>query len=242
MKDTVLRVISKRELADKVFELCFEYDGNDIVRAGQFVNLKIDGLYLRRPISVCDYGRGYIKVIIKEVGVGTKVLHGLCVGDSVVGLVGLGNGFCVKDIEHESLLIGGGVGVPPLYGLAKKMLSEGKKPKVILGFNGKADVFYEKEFKELGLCVDVYTVLGDYGKQGMVTAGIKNDSYVYACGPIPMLKALWALDKVKGAQLSLEERMGCGFGACMGCSIMTKSGSKRVCKDGPVFEKEELLW
>ena len=242
MRDTLLRVKSNRVLTRDIFELVFEYDGEDFEKPGQFINVSVDGLFLRRPFSVCEEGGGELRIIIKQVGMGTKKLREMKAGEEVRVLLGLGNGFDILMRNETQILIGGGVGVPPLYGLAKKMVREGIEPKVILGFNSGEDVFYAGEFRALGLDTEIYTVNGDTGRKGMVTDGIKEECYVYACGPTPMLKALCEHSMVKGGQLSLEERMGCGFGACMGCSIKTKTGWKRVCKDGPVFDMEELLW
>lgn len=210
---------------------------------GQFVNIKLDGLYLRRPISVCDVPKdGVLVIIYKVVGKGTELMSEMSEGKIDV-LTGLGNGYDLSLGGDAPLLVGGGVGVPPLYMLAKKLIGEGKKVSVILGFNTKDEIFYEDEFKALGASVKVTTVDGSYGIKGFVTDAMKgmNFTYFYSCGPEPMLKALCNVTDVSG-ELSFEERMGCGFGACMGCSCKTLTGNKRICKDGPVMKKEEIIW
>ena len=212
-----------------------------MTNAGQFVNIKLDGLYLRRPISVCDYENDTLTIVYKVVGKGTEQMSQMTSGSLDV-LTGLGNGYNIDNNAQNVLLLGGGVGVPPLYNLAKKLINSGKKVCVILGFNTKSEVFYENEFKELGADVTVATADGSYGVKGFVTDAIpENYDYFYTCGPEPMLKAVYKFTKTSG-QFSFEERMGCGFGACMGCSCKTLTGYKRICKDGPVLEKEEILW
>lgn len=220
-----------------------EGDGTPIKKPGQFVNIKLDGFFLRRPISVCDSGEKSIKLIYKIVGEGTEKLAGMKEGERLDMLIGLGNGFDVRTSGDTPLLIGGGVGVPPLYGLCKKLVAEGKRPSVILGFNKADEIFYEKEFSALSDRVIITTVDGSRGVKGFVTAAM-NDipySYIYTCGPKAMLSAVNSAAKTSG-QFSLEERMGCGFGACMGCTCKTKSGAKRVCREGPVFVREEIEW
>lgn len=225
--------------------MVLEGDTQWIQAAGQFVNIQIEGLYLRRPISVCDYDDNRLTLIYKVVGEGTERMSTMVKGQQLDLLTGLGNGFHIEKGMKNMLLVGGGVGVPPLYNLARKLLAEGMKVQVVLGFNTQEEVFYEEEFQKLGCEVFVTTVDGSKGIRGFVTTAIQQYcapfDYFYSCGPLPMLKAL--CDTLsKDGQLSFEERMGCGFGACMGCSCKTKYGSKRICKDGPVLRKEEIIW
>lgn len=238
---SIFKIKSQRKLCDAVYEMILAGDTSKITAAGQFVNIKIPELYLRRPISVCDAGQNELKLIYKVVGKGTEKMALLPVGYELDVLCGLGNGFTLKG-SQKSVLVGGGVGVPPMYMLCKKLLEKGIKPAVVMGFASASDVFYVEEFKALGVEVKVATNDGSVGTKGFVTTVLDDMEFdtLYACGPLPMLKALTKYDA--DAQLSLEERMGCGFGACMGCSIQTKNGYKRVCKDGPIFDKEELLW
>ena len=239
------KVLSNTQLTSTVYRMVVEGDVGALTRPGQFVNFKIDGLYLRRPISVCDYdtAAGTITLIYKVVGVGTEKLAEAKVGDQFDLLVGLGNGYDVTTAGDAPVLIGGGVGIPPLFGLCRKLREAGKPVKVILGFNTKDEIFYEDEFKALGAEVYVTTVDGTYGTKGFVTNVLTEleYSYFYTCGPMPMFKAVNAASVTSG-QFSFEERMGCGFGACMGCSCKTKYGNKRICKDGPVLVKEEIVW
>jgi len=218
-------------------------DTAEITASGQFVNIKLDGLYLRRPISVCDCEGDLLTIIYKVVGQGTDLMSKMKAGEKLDVLTGLGNGYNIALSGSNPILLGGGVGVPPMYMLCKKLVAEGKKPSVVLGFNKADEVFYEGEFKALGVDVTVTTVDGSYGVKGYVTDVMKNTdySYFYTCGPEPMLKAVYRASKTEG-QFSFEERMGCGFGACMGCSCKTITGYKRICKDGPVMKKEEILW
>lgn len=242
MKRVIMRIENTSALSDGVYKTVFCGDVSGITAAGQFVNVLIDGLYLRRPISVCDLGDNTLTIVYKTVGKGTEKLSRAKPGDAFDMLTGLGNGYCVSASGEEPLLIGGGVGVPPLYLLAKKLSASGKKVSVALGFNREEDVFFIKEFKDLGCAVSLATVDGSLGKKGFVTDVLPDRySYFYACGPELMLKAVYNAAKT-GGEFSLEERMGCGFGACMGCSLMTAAGAKRVCKDGPVFKKGDLLW
>ena len=241
MKQTVLTVIENAPLTSSVY--CMKLNG-DIGenRPGQFVNVSIPGFFLRRPISVCDAEGETLTLIYKAVGKGTEAMTRLVPGDRLDTLCGLGNGYDLEACSCRPLLVGGGVGVPPLYYLAKTLINKGKSVSVTLGFNTKEEIFYEKEFAALGCSVTVTTVDGSYGVKGFVTNALNKDAdYYYACGPMPMLRALYKAADMPG-EMSFEERMGCGFGACMGCSMMTKEGTKRVCKEGPVFKKEELLW
>lgn len=243
MKDVILKITQNKPIAPSVFEMKLEGDTGDITNCGQFVNFKLDGLYLRRPISVCDYDNNSLTVIYKVVGHGTEQMSQMSASDEILTLTGLGNGYDTSVSGELPLLIGGGVGVPPMYNLCKKLISEGKKVTVILGFNTKSEVFYEEEFKAAGASVKICTADGSYGIRGFVTDGMKDTEYThfYTCGPMPMFKAINKVAKTDG-QFSFEEKMGCGFGACMGCSCKTITGYKRICKDGPVLMRGEILW
>lgn len=241
-KQNKYKILSNEPLTKDVYKMVLEGDTEYITAPGQFINIALDGKYLRRPISVCDYDEDCITIIYKVVGEGTEQMSALKIGTVLDVLTGLGNGYDISK-STKPLLIGGGVGVPPMYNLAKTLIANGQVPTVILGFNTADEVFFEQEFKALGCNVFVTTADGSYGIKGFVTdalVGIDFD-YFYTCGPLPMFKAIYnAVDK--DGQFSFEERMGCGFGACMGCSCKTKYGNKRICKDGPVLEKEEIIW
>lgn len=243
MKQSIFTVLSNEKIAVNTFKTVLEGDTSAITASGQFVNIKLDGFYLRRPISVCDYDGESLTIIYKVVGKGTEYMAGLSKGDKLDILTGLGNGYDLTKSGNNPLLIGGGAGVPPMYNLCRKLLEEGKKPTVIMGFNTSDEIFYEEEFKKLGAEVIVATADGSKGVKGFVTDAMKgvSYSYIYTCGPEPMLKAVYNAAE-SGGQFSFEERMGCGFGACMGCSCETKYGNKRICKDGPVLDKEEIIW
>ncbi len=242
MKDSILTVTENIKLTQDVYRMKLQGDVSDITAPGQFVNIKLDGLYLRRPISVCDKDSDTVTIVYKTVGKGTKQMPTLTAGKELAVLTGLGNGYDTSVSGKNPILLGGGVGVPPMYMLAKKLINEGKQVSVILGFNTKSEIFYEQEFKALGCSVTVTTVDGSYGTKGFVIDALPKDySYFYTCGPELMLKAVYKAANT-GGQLSFEERMGCGFGACMGCSCKTVTGYKRICKDGPVLCKEEILW
>lgn len=234
---------SNKKLTDSTYEMILEGDTSSITAPGQFINIKLDGFYLRRPISICDYDENTITIIYKVVGEGTEVMSKMNSGEKLDVLCGLGNGFDTSKSLDKPVLIGGGVGVPPMYNLCKKLIAEGKNVTVVLGFNKKDEIFYEDEFKNLGADVKVTTVDGSYGIKGFVTDALKctEYSYFYTCGPMPMFKAI-ELTATTSGQYSFEERMGCGFGACMGCSCKTKYGNKRICKDGPVLTREEIIW
>ena len=243
MRDIIFEVISNKKIAKNTYECVLAGDIADITASGQFVNIKLDGFYLRRPISVCDAEGGKLTLIYKVVGKGTAKMAEMKGGEKLTVLTGLGNGYDLSVSGDKPLLIGGGAGVPPMYMLCKKLITEGKKPTVILGFGGVDEVFYKDEFEALGAKTLVTTVDGSAGIKGFVTDAMDglDYSYFYTCGPEPMLKAIY--DKsVTSGQFSFEERMGCGFGACMGCSCKTKYGNKRICKDGPVLVKEEIIW
>ena len=243
MKQSIFTIHSNEALTDSVYKMVLGGDTSAITAPGQFVNILLDGLYLRRPISVCDYDNSTLTLVYKVVGKGTEQMSRKAAGEKLDILTDLGNGYDLTLSGDRPVLLGGGVGVPPLYNLAKKLLAQGKKVSVILGFNTKSEIFYEEEFKKLGCDVTVTTVDGSYGIQGFVTTALEtmDYTYFYTCGPEPMLKAIYQASKTSG-QMSFEERMGCGFGACMGCSCKTLTGNKRICKEGPVMKKEEILW
>ena len=242
MKQSIFEILENKPITESVYEMRLSGDTGEITSPGQFVNIKLDGLFLRRPISVCDRESGTLTLVYKVVGRGTEQMSRMTAGDKLDILTGLGNGYDLAKAGARPLLLGGGVGVPPLYLLAKDLIAQGKDVSVVLGFNTKSEVFYEEEFRALGATVTVTTVDGSYGTRGFVTDALPEDyTYFYTCGPEPMLKAVWRATKTSG-QLSFEERMGCGFGACMGCSCKTLTGNKRICKEGPVMEKEEILW
>jgi dihydroorotate dehydrogenase electron transfer subunit len=242
MKQGLFTILENRPLTASVYKMQLQGDTSAITGPGQFVNVQIDGFYLRRPISVCDRVGDVLTILYKVVGGGTEVMSRMQVGQTLDLLTGLGNGYDLSDAGDAPLLIGGGVGVPPLYLLAKELIAAGKKVSVILGFNTADEVFYEDEFRALGAEVTVTTVDGSRGVKGFVTAAMgESYTYFYTCGPEPMLKAVYKAS-VTGGQFSFEERMGCGFGACMGCTCKTKYGNKRICREGPVLEKEEIIW
>ena len=240
-KEDNYKILSHEKIARDVYKMVLEGDTQYITAPGQFINIRLEGKFLRRPISVCDCDGSTITIIYKVVGSGTEYMSKLEKGRVLDILTGLGNGYDISKSTNP-LLIGGGAGVPPLYMLAKKLIASGQKPVVILGFNTEEEIFYEQEFKSIGCDVRVTTVDGSYGIKGYVTDAFPDDyDYFYTCGPMPMFRAIEKAAKTSG-QYSFEERMGCGFGACMGCSCKTKYGSKRICKDGPVLEREEIIW
>ena len=243
MKQGIFTISENVALTDSVMRMRLVGDVSDITAAGQFINIKLDGLYLRRPISVYDVDGESVTIIYKVVGRGTEQMKAMRAGDRLDVLTGLGNGYDLTVSGEKPLLLGGGVGVPPMYLLAKRLIEEGKKVSVILGFNTKSEIFCEEEFRALGADVTVTTADGSYGVRGFVTGpmGEMDYTHFYTCGPEPMLKAIYRTSVTSG-QFSFEERMGCGFGACMGCSCKTVTGYKRICKDGPVMRKEEILW
>ena len=243
MKDTIFTIKSNIKIAKNTYEMVLVGDTSDITASGQFVNIKLDGFYLRRPISVCDVEGDELTLIYKVVGRGTEKMAEMGAGEELLVLTGLGNGYDLEKSGDAPLLIGGGAGVPPMYLLCRKLVAEGKKCTVILGFGSKDEVFYEEKFAALGARVLVTTADGSYGIKGFVTDAFDGVDYThfYTCGPEPMLKAVYS-KTVTGGSFSFEERMGCGFGACMGCSCKTITGYKRICKEGPVLQKEEILW
>jgi len=243
MKQSEFIITLNQPIAKDVYKMRLLGDTSHITKAGQFVNIKLDGFYLRRPISVCDIDRDALTIIYKVVGQGTDLMAKMNVRDTLDVLTGLGNGYDLSMSGDKPLLLGGGVGVPPLYYLAKKLVEEGKEVTAVLGFNTADEVFCEQDFKDLGVKTIVTTVDGSYGVKGFVTDAIKDMDYTYfyTCGPEPMLKAVYKATSTSG-QFSFEKRMGCGFGACMGCSCKTITGYKRICKEGPVMLKEEILW
>ena len=242
MQDTIFTIIENTKIAKDVYKMCLRGDTSAITNAGEFVNIQLDGFYLRRPISVCDVEGDVLTLIYKVVGKGTQAMSEMPAGIELRVMTGLGNGYDLSLSGDAPLLVGGGVGVPPMYLLAKRLLEQGKDVRIVLGFNTADEVFYEDEFKALGCEVQVTTVDGSYGVKGFVTDALPEQyTYFYTCGPMPMFKALNKAVKTSG-QFSFEERMGCGFGACMGCSCKTLTGNKRICKDGPVLKKEEIIW
>ena len=243
MTQGIYKILLNEKLTDTVYKMILEGDAKAITASGQFINIKLEGKYLRRPISVFDYSENTITIIYKVVGEGTEQMSKMTEGEELDVLVGLGNGYSLEESGENPLLIGGGVGVPPLYNLAKKLIANGKRVTVILGFNTKEEIFCEKDFCELGAKVLVATADGSYGVKGFVTDAMEDldYSYFYTCGPEPMFRAI-EKTAITSGQYSFEERMGCGFGACMGCSCKTKYGNKRICKDGPVLKREEIIW
>jgi len=243
MKQSIFEIKENKALNQSIMKMVLSGNTSNITKPGQFVNIKLDGLYLRRPISVCDFDNETLTIIYKIVGKGTEQMAQMKAGEKLDVLTGLGNGYDLSKAGEKVLLIGGGVGVPPLYNLAKQLIAQNKKVEVVLGFNAKNEIFYEAEFEAIGAKVHITTVDGSYGIKGFVTnafEGLEYD-YFYTCGPMPMLKAVYNATKTSG-QFSFEERMGCGFGACMGCTCKTLYGNKRICKDGPVLVKEEIIW
>jgi dihydroorotate dehydrogenase electron transfer subunit len=244
MKQGIFTITENKPLTRLIFRMKLQGDTSDITAAGQFVNIKLDGLFLRRPISVCDVEGDTLTIIYKVVGEGTHRLAHMREGEKLDILTGLGNGYDLSKSGDAPLLIGGGVGVPPMYNLAKRLIAQGKKVTVIMGFNAEYEVFYKNEFEALGAKVIITTVDGSVGIKGFVTNAIDTlpaPSCIYTCGPEPMLKAIYNATDCP-AYFSFEERMGCGFGACVGCTCKTKYGNKRICKDGPVLCREEIIW
>lgn len=242
MKQGYFEIVKNEALTENVYRMVLRGDTSAITAPGQFVNIKLDGFYLRRPISVCDVEGDLLTIIYKTVGKGTAQMSKMQQGQLDL-LTGLGNGYDLTVSGDKPVLLGGGVGVPPMYLLCKQLIAQGKQVQVVLGFNKKSELFYEEAFKALGAQVTVTTVDGSYGMKGFVTDALKNIDYTYfyTCGPEPMLKAVYRAAQTSG-QMSFEKRMGCGFGACMGCSCKTITGYKRICKEGPVMRKEEILW
>ena len=242
MKQSFFTIVSNEALTATVYKMVLEGDTSAITNCGQFVDLRLPEKYLRRPISVCDYDESTLTLIYKVVGSGTEIMASLPVATRLDILTGLGNGYDTTLSGDRPVLVGGGVGVPPMYNLCKKLIAEGKEPQVVLGFNTASEIFLADEFRALGAKVYVATADGSVGTKGFVTDVIKDltYSYFYSCGPMPMFRAMEKVMQTSG-QYSFEERMGCGFGACMGCTIQVKSGYKRVCKDGPVFFREEVF-
>ena len=242
MQDLIFTIKTNEKIAKNTYEMVLTGNCTDI-KCGLFVNIKIDGFFLRRPISVCDVEGNELTIIYKVVGKGTEVMAQMTGGTELLVMTELGNGYDLTKSGKRPLLVGGGAGVPPMYKLCRELVAQGKDVSVILGFNTKDEVFYEDKFKALGANVIVATADGSYGVKGFVTDAFDmvEYTYFYTCGPEPMLKAVYNKSNTSG-QFSFEERMGCGFGACMGCSCKTKYGNKRICKDGPVLVKEEIIW
>lgn len=245
MTKSVFTLEQARQLTGDVWELVLAGDTSAMTAPGQFVNIELPGRFLRRPISVCDWDEGRLLLLVKEAGEGTRELVRLPEGTKLNLLTGLGNGFDLSNLPENAVLVGGGIGIAPLYGLAKRMLASGRKPSLILGFRSREDAFYLEKFAALGLEVRAASEDGSLGAKGFVTdvlISLPDCRYVLACGPTPMLRAVHGLPQITGGQFSFEARMACGFGACVGCTIETKQGLRRVCKDGPVFRKEEIVW
>ena len=242
MKQVIFEIRSNEALTREVYRMVLTGDTSAITAPGQFVEIALPGKFLRRPISVCDWTENTLTLIYKVVGQGTEQMASLPALTKLDILTGLGNGYDLTRSGDNPVLVGGGVGVPPLYALCKALLLQGKKPSVVLGFNKESEIFLAKEFQALGVPTFIATADGSVGTKGFVTNVLNtlDYSYFYSCGPMPMFRAMEQVVKTSG-QYSFEERMGCGFGACMGCSIQTKSGAKRVCKDGPVFIREEVF-
>lgn len=243
MRESIFTVLGNTALTDSVYKMVLSGDTSAITASGQFVNIQLAGHFLRRPISVCDYDETTLTIVYKVVGKGTQEMATLTAGAKLDILTGLGNGYDLSKSGEKPVLLGGGVGVPPMYHLAKSLTAQGKAVTVILGFNTKSEVFFEEEFAKLGCRVIVTTADGSYGVKGFATTPLADldYTYFYTCGPEPMLKAVHKATVTSG-EMSFEERMGCGFGACMGCSCKTLTGYKRICKEGPVMKKEEILW
>ena len=243
MKQEYFSILENKPLTGTVMRLRLQGDTSSITRPGQFDNIRLDGRFLRRPISVCDVDGDVLTLIYKVVGGGTAQLRDMAPGVKLDLLTGLGNGYDLSPAGDHPLVIGGGVGVPPMYWLTKELLAAGRSVTAVLGFNTAGEIFYDDMFRALGAEVVLATADGSRGVKGFVTDAMVglDYSYFYACGPEPMLKAVWRTAEGSG-QLSFEKRMGCGFGACMGCSCRTITGSKRICKEGPVLTKEEIRW
>ncbi len=242
MKQSIFEIIDNVALTSSVYRMTLEGDTSAITAPGQFVNIKLEGRFLRRPISVNDVVGSHLVIIYKVVGAGTADMSRMQKGEKLDILTGLGNGYDLTAAGDHPVLLGGGVGVPPLYMLAKQLRAAGKRVSVVLGFNKADEVFYAEEFAALGCEVTVTTADGSMGVKGFVTDALPEGyTHVYTCGPEPMLRAVYNKTTTSG-QYSFEERMGCGFGACMGCSCKTITGNKRICREGPVMRKEEILW
>ena len=245
MKKSLFTLEHARQLTEDTYELVLSGDTSAITAPGQFVNIELPGKFLRRPISICNWTKDALMLLVKVVGAGTKDLVRCVPGTELDVLSGLGNGFDMSLAGERPVLVGGGIGIAPLYGLAQRLLEQGKTPTVVLGFRTGKDAFYLEEFASLGCQLLIATEDGSLGVKGFVTDSLSklpDCDYVFTCGPLPMLKAVHSLPQLKGGQFSFEARMGCGFGACMGCTVPTKGGYKRVCKDGPILYKEEIVW
>lgn len=244
MKQSFFTIAENEQIAEGVFRMWLCGDTSAVTRPGQFINIRLDGKYLRRPISVCDWNEESITIVYKLLGSGTEQMSAYPSGKTLDVLTGLGNGFNIALCGRDPLVVGGGVGLPPLFGLTKALLAAGKQPMVLMGFNSASEMFLLDDFQALGVETAIVTADGSHGLRGFVTDAIPEGDrrYVFTCGPLAMLRAVYKKSANPTGQYSLEERMGCGFGACMGCTISTRFGPKRVCRDGPVFLKEELLW
>ena len=245
MKQSLFTMEHARQLTEDTYELILSGDTSAITAPGQFVNISLPGKFLRRPISVCNWDKDALMLLVKVVGGGTHDLVRCVPGEELDVLSGLGNGFDTAFGGENPVLAGGGIGIAPLYGLARHLIGQGRIPTVALGFRSGKDAFYLEEFAALGCRLMIATEDGSLGTKGFVTDSLRKLpelDYVFACGPLPMLKAVHGLPGLTGGQYSFEARMGCGFGACMGCTVPTKNGYKRVCKDGPILDQEEIVW
>ena len=240
MRDNNYEILSNNQIAEGTYLLTLRGDISEVDHPGLFINIKIDGCFLRRPMSVAGIRDGNMLIVYKVVGKGTEKLSKFTPGEYITALCPLGNGYNMEDIPEGAVITGGGAGVVPMYFLAEELVNSDKNPKVILGFNTKSDIIFQNEFESLGVELSIMTMDGSYGKKGFVTDVIEADDYVCACGPEPMLKVL--AKKISKGQYDLSARMACGFGACMGCTVITKDGPKRVCKEGPVFSAQEAIW
>ena len=242
MKQSIFKLTENTALTYKVSRLRLEGDVSAIKKPGQFVQVQLDGLFLRRPFSVCDRDENSFTILYETAGTGTELLRTLPAGTKLDVLTGLGNGFDLYRGGNNPLLIGGGTGLSPMFWLAKELLALGASPKALLGFNTADDVFYAEEFEALGIETLITTTDGSRGIKGLVIDAMdKPYSGFYACGPEAMLRAVCEASNKPG-QISLDRRMGCGFGACMGCTVITRNGPKRICKEGPVLDREEIIW
>ena len=244
MERLTLKVTSNRPLAKGIWEMKLSGCTPEC-RPGQFVNLMIGGCYLRRPISVCDWQDSILTLAYKIVGKGTRAMSEMNPGAEIDALAPLGNGFDTSVPCAGALLVGGGIGCAPLFKLSRALRAQGKDVTLVAGFRASDEIYYKEEFEALGVKVLIATEDGSAGVKGFVTDAIRYENpsydYIYACGPMPMMRALCSVTDAPG-QMSLEERMGCGFGICMGCTCKTMTGGKRICKEGPVFPREEIIW
>lgn len=242
---TLFTIKENRRIASDTYRMELSCGFMPETRAGQFVDIALDGFYLRRPIAVCDLSDDGMTICYKAVGKGTEYMSTLRPGMTLDLLTGLGNGFNVAACRDAALLIGGGLGAAPLHLLCRELKAAGKKVSVVLGFNKAEEIILIEEYRKMGVEPGIATLDGSAGTKGFVGDVIARMSpeydRFYCCGPLPMMKAVCE-SLPTGGEASLEERMGCGAGFCYGCTRMTRGGAKRICKDGPVFDKEEIIW